>query len=356
MTELSEEQKKEIKDFLNKNINLEEFKLELKSREEHRISVVELITKESLNKMDEISFGKLISNLWASDFWGNKDYLIESIIQKNSGIENIKKALYNLLYGEGSIYERFNNYKIKGLGPSSITEILCLYDPEKYGIWNFRVRKSLKILKFNNLPLEKYQITGNEYQKINDSIGEIAKELAKELKNFGIPKADMLTTDYFLYKIPKNKIKVDEETEDESNFDHDEIRDRIKEIGINLGFEAETESEIATGSQIDVIWSTKIANLGEIRYIFEVQKSGSIDSLIVNLQRSLNNPTVQKVIAVSDKKQLEKIKKEISTIKALVGSGKLGYWSVSDVNDTYENLSKVMENINKLELVKTKYE
>ena len=53
----------------------------------------------------------------------------------------------------------------------------------------------------------------------------------------------------------------------------------------------------------------KVGNMGRILYVFEVQTKGSIDSLLINLFKALNNPAVQGVVAVSDREQLEKIKK-----------------------------------------------
>jgi len=90
-----------------------------------------------------------------------------------------------------------------------------------------------------------------------------------------------------------------EEIPKKYEFDHDEIRDFIRDIGISLGFEAETEKTIGHGARVDVIWRAKIANLGVVTYVFEVHKSGSIDSFVLNLQKAIRNPTVQKVIAVS---------------------------------------------------------
>lgn len=104
-----------------------------------------------------------------------------------------------------------------------------------------------------------------------------------------------------------------------------------------------------------MIWRAKIANLGVVTYVFEVHKRGSIDSLILNLQRALNNPTVQKIIAVSDNNQLEKIRDEIKTLPENFRKT-LTFWEVSDAIRTHESLSEVIQNINKLELVKSQFE
>ncbi len=89
--------------------------------------------------------------------------------------------------------------------------------------------------------------------------------------------------------------------------------------------------------------------MGRVIYVFEVQTKGSIDSLILNLLKSLNNSAVQGVVAVSDIIQLEKIKKHASSVGDL--GNKLKYWDYKEVLDNHEALSAVNESINRLGLV-----
>ena len=89
--------------------------------------------------------------------------------------------------------------------------------------------------------------------------------------------------------------------------------------------------------------------MGRVIYIFEVQTKGNIDSLILNLIRSLNNPAVQGVVAVSDIKQLDIIKKYAKDLKDL--RDKLRYWNYEEILKVHESLEFVNENINKLGLV-----
>lgn len=106
---------------------------------------------------------------------------------------------------------------------------------------------------------------------------------------------------------------------------------------------------------MDVVWRVRIANLGVITYVFEVHRKGSIDSLILNLQKATSNPTVQKVIAVSSEEQIERIKKEVEPLPENFRK-MLGYWNVVDVINTHEKLAEVIENLSKLELVKSQFE
>ena len=89
--------------------------------------------------------------------------------------------------------------------------------------------------------------------------------------------------------------------------------------------------------------------MGRIIYVFEVQTKGSIDCLILNLLKSLNNPAVQGVVAVSDLPQLERIKKHASGVKEL--RDKLKYWDYEEVIRVHENLEFVNASINILGLV-----
>ena len=102
------------------------------------------------------------------------------------------------------------------------------------------------------------------------------------------------------------------------------------------------------------LWRAKIANLGVVTYVFEVHKSGAIDSLILNLQKAVRNPTVQKVIAVSNKKQLGQIEKEVQGLPEDFVKA-LSFWNAYDVERTHEKLSEVVKSIEKLGLVKSEF-
>ncbi|MCD6398548.1 MAG: hypothetical protein J7L08_01375 [Candidatus Aenigmarchaeota archaeon] len=356
--ELNKEQQQKIKEYLTKFMSSVDFRKEMSSREKRREFILALLPREKLKSMTELQFGDLISKLWASALWGNKEYLVQKIIDAN-GMDKIIVELENLLYGSESFDKRFDRFlrEIKGLGPATITEVLCFYDPNKYGIWNDKARKALKILQFDAFPLAKYKISGKEYIKINNAFLEIAQCL----KNLGIEDADLLAVDYFLYEVwfaekeRTEKEKFPQMLEEDKEFDHDEMRDFIRDIGNWLGFEVDTEKQIASGARVDCVWMARIANLGVVTYVFEVHKSGSIDSLILNLQKSLNNPTVQKIIAVSDDKRIEKIQREVHGLPENFRKS-LTFWEVKDVINTHERLSEAMESISKLELVKSRFE
>ena len=175
----------------------------------------------------------------------------------------------------------------------------------------------------------------------------------------------MLTVDYFLWdelqvednlsqihqpsvasSNPPSVEKVDEKT---SEFIHNEVRDKIADIGRWLGLQADTETKVADGAVVDTIWQATIGNMGRVIYVFEVQTKGSLDSLVLNLLRSLNNPAVQGVVAVSDTAQLEKIKTETASVAVL--KDKIKYWNYAQVLEVHEALESVNDAINSLGLV-----
>jgi len=355
---ISKEQKRKIKEYIDKFSSSLDFIKEMNLREDRRKSIILLLKKDKLKLLTDFDFGELISKLWASALWGNKDYLVQKIIDAN-GLRKIIDEIDNLLYGSESFEKRFDRFlkEIKGLGPATVTEILCLYNPKQFGIWNDKARKALKILGFESLPLNKYRISGKEYIYINKTLLEIGNYL----KEIGLKGADLLAVDYFLYEVwatEKRKLEHKEVKTIEilgKEFDHDEVRDFIRDIGNWLGFEVDIEKNIAPGARVDCIWMARIANLGIVTYVFEVHKSGSIDSLILNLQKALNNPTVQKIIAVSDTRCIEKINNEVKGLPENFRKF-LTFWNVNDVIKTHERLLDVIESINKLELVKSKFE
>lgn len=326
----------------------ERFQKEIEEREERK-QFFHKITQERFN---ELNFSQIIKRLWGAQVWRNQDYLVNKILKEN-GIEKLAKEFSLLLSKKGTPGERYERFlqNIKGMGPSMVTEILCYTDPQHAGIWNDKARKALAWLEVKGVPYEKYRISGKEYDLFNNTLAEFGKILSNEnYKNVDLP-----FVDYFLFQIwdkflkfQRRKITVVSGGRRVSR--HDEIKDKIAAIGSWLGFEVETEKLIASGARVDVIWRARIANLGTVSYVFEVQDRGSVDALILNLQRAQRNPTVQKLIIVSDEEQISKIQKEIETLpenfrKAIV------FWEIDDVENTHQNLEQVAASIKKLNLV-----
>lgn len=242
-----------------------------------------------------------------------------------------------------------------------MSEILCHTHPGDCMLWNRRAYVGLNYLGIPNLPRHNYQLTGARYSVLSD----IAKQIATEMRSQGLADVSLLTVDYFIWRelqveenlsqIHKNAIEPMKESEVEqvdqqtSEFIHDEVRDKLADIGVWLGLTSRTEVKVSDGSRVDTVWEQTIGNMGRVIYVFEVQTKGSIDSLILNLLKSINNPAVQGVVAVSDAAQLEKIRKHAAGVGGL--RDKLKYWDYKEVLEVHEALEGVNESINSIGLV-----
>jgi hypothetical protein len=317
-------------------------------------------SRERIMAMTPEDIYDYLSKLWVMLIWGNKHYVVDKIVEDN-GLDDLKRSLADLVWGEGDISQRWDAFRagIKGMGPAMVTEILCKTHPDDFMLWNRRAYVGLNYLQVEGLPRYDYQLTGQVYRHLCD----VSKEIASELRNAGLQDTTLLAVDYFIWaqlqvedtlsNIHRKKAEKPEGGEpagpDESKFIHNDIRDKLRDIGQWLGFAANIEQKVSEGSKVDTIWEATIGNMGRVIYIFEVQTKGSVDSLILNLLKSLNNPAVQGVVAVSDREQLEEIKGEVKGVKEL--RDKLKYWDYEEVLRVHEGLEFVNACINNLGLV-----
>ena len=276
-----------------------------------RIAYYKFYDKDKLLKITEEDFVEYIGKLWASNMYGNKKYLVNKMIDSNGGYENLLKILSEFLFGVSGIEKRWDKFykECKFFGPSSMSELLAYLYPDDFALMNSQVIKALSYLGYDKLPHYNYQYTGKNYIKVCD----IVKELKNELIKVGIECENLLAVDYFLWEVADHAVEV----------------------------------QVAKGAKVDAVWSVNIGNMGRVIYVFEVQTKGSIDSLILNLQKAANNKAVQAVVAVSDEKQLIDIKNESEPLHAI----DIKLWNYESVNEVFENLSKASDVINKLGLV-----
>lgn len=349
---------KHIKDFvLHSKENPDKFNEDFKERLD-LVSYYQQFSSSKISSMTEEDVYEYLSKLWAMLFWGNKHYVVDKIIE-NNGLENLKKNLSELVWGKKDIQDRWDEFrsKVKGMGPAMISEILSKTHPDDFMLWNRRAYVGLNYLEVDNLPRFDYQLNGKLYKYLCD----ICKEIAIELSNSGFKDSSLLAVAYFIWdelqfednlsKIhaKKSDDKKDSKLLEDKDFIHNEIRDKIRDIGQWLGFNAAIEKKVFAGSRVDTVWEATIGNMGRIIYVFEVQTKGSIDGLILNLLKSLNNPAVQAVVAVSDGKQLETIKKHAMHVKDL--RDKLKYCDYDIILRIHDQLAFVYESINNLGLI-----
>jgi len=315
-------------------------------------------TRERLLAVQPGTLYEYMAKLWAMRIWGNKQYVVDKVIEDN-GLDHLQKRLADLVWAKADIAKRWDAFRstVKGMGPAMISEILCKTHPDDFMLWNRRASVGLDYLGVP-VPRYDYQLTGAVYKTLCGATRDISVALAEA----GIKDVTLLSVDYFIWEqlqVQDNLSKLHakkptsasppEETVSTSDFIHNDVRDKLRDVGQWLGFTAQIERKVAEGSKVDAVWESTIGNMGRVIYVFEVQTKGSIDGLMMNLLKSLNNPAVQGVIAVSDKKQLATIEKHAAGVREL--RDKLRYWDYEDVLRVHESLEFVNSSINALKLV-----
>lgn len=327
------------------------------SERKERREYYQSFTKDKLMAMTEDEFLEYISKLWSMLIWGNKKYIVDKLIADN-GFTALKKQLVELLYGTSSIEKRWDEFSksIKGMGPATISELLTYANPKEYVIFNKTTILCYGYLDIPDMPKYNYQYSGKKYAEVC----AIAKEIAEELKKANAEDYDLLTVDYFMWDevlpLAEKKAHIVPITPEvkkttsvkESKSLHDEIKEKLVDIGKLLGFDSRSEVKITTGAIVDAVWEAKIGNMGKAIYVFEVQSKGSIDSLILNLKKAQSNAAVQAVVAVADEEQLAKIIRESTGV---IDRTSLRTWESEDVLAVYDHLARAHESINKLALV-----
>jgi hypothetical protein len=260
---------------------------DIKEHRDHEKFFKERLRSDRIDKMTESEFRETYKTLWASNFWGNKDWYIDNKLIQTNGLEKIKQGLKQLLYSEKEIDVKYDEFRknIKGFGPSSISEILHFVFPDKYCLWNEKPKTVLPFLGLNLLPEErfKYQVsTGDQYLQCVSAIKAIKNELAQ----YGIK--DFIDVDIFFWYIYEHVIPTEEQKPQKpapaaaaiSINSHEGAEYYLLEMGKMLGFNSYTvdqskvfenktlgevailkiippfagERDMNTVKEIDVIW------------------------------------------------------------------------------------------------------
>lgn len=148
------------------------------------------LSKDAIGKLSSEDFATFIKDLWATNIWKNKDYKVEQLI-KDNGLEKLRLNLDVLMHGNDPIEKRWDEFRasIKGLGPSSISEILAFSDPQQYALVNLKPYEVLP-----RLGMSINAVTdGKSYKK---AVNEISK-VKLELEANGVKDADFILADFF---------------------------------------------------------------------------------------------------------------------------------------------------------------
>ena len=194
---------KEYKEWLSTAQGLKD----VNEHREHEKFFKERLSSDRIEKMSEIEFREVWKKLWASNFWGNKDWYIDNKLVGVNGFENIREGLKNLLYGEGDLVSRYNSVrkKINGLGSSAISEILHFVFPEKYCLWNEKPKSVIPFIGKELLPDELKQIsTGQDYLRCLN----IMEAIKNDLSQYAFK--DFIDIDVFFWFLYENKIPAKE--------------------------------------------------------------------------------------------------------------------------------------------------
>ena len=150
--------------------------IEVSQERNNRVVYYQSFTANKIKNMTIDELYDYISNLWSMLIWGNKKYIVDKIVTDN-GLENLKEHLVDLLYGKAAVDKRWDKFlsNIKGLGPSTISELLSYSNPNEYVILNKTTIKCFEYLCIQDLPIYNYQFTGKKYIEICN----IAKDIAK---------------------------------------------------------------------------------------------------------------------------------------------------------------------------------
>ncbi len=115
-------------DKYKKDLTQEEYEKEEKQRQDKK----EHFKKLTKDKIENIKHEELLSYL--EKVWGY-DKRNNNQVKKNN-LPSIRKNLKDLLDEEKNIEQRWNDFKIKGVGTAVTSGILTFVNPEKYAIYN----------------------------------------------------------------------------------------------------------------------------------------------------------------------------------------------------------------------------
>lgn len=165
------------------------------------------LSKDRVDKLSEEEVKELRdflnnrNNFWAREY-RNKDqlYFLDDY-------SNVKDRLKSLLWDETvPLKDRLEEYKIGGLGLASVSELLCFLEPSKYAISNNKIIDAFKLLDVE------FKVDKENY----DDFLNFSRELLKILKEHGLTPfgGNFLDTDLFLHwlsSLPKGEAEEKEE-------------------------------------------------------------------------------------------------------------------------------------------------
>jgi len=268
-----------FKEFMGTSEGME-WDTDRKQRREH---FSKKFSEEQIDHLTEEEFKDVLKSLWANAMWVRKDVKANKVVQDN-GIERIRKEFKELLYGANPLHERYDRFRsmIKGLGISSISEMLVFVSSDRYCLWNRTPINVLPFLGMKSLLPNKvwntWSVDGEGYEKCN----EVLSQIKNELEGHGFTHIDFVDADFFLYYILDKVMPIEEEKQAEKLKEeakiakevtlpeklmtistHEEAEGLLLEVGNLLGFDTYVSSR-------DRSKPYKDKTLGEIATLQEI--------------------------------------------------------------------------------------
>lgn len=293
----------------------------------------ELLDEDELDEFGEGNLRELIRSLWAFESWTNKDYLVEQALE--AGEDEIRDRLTAAVSTQdhATAYEEL--LEIPQFGPATASEILSFLHPSECAIVNRPTREGLDALSYSS-EVPSQITTGDKYAEYMDVMKGLLDQVEANLDvdSPTVALDDFIDLDYFLWWLAEAETGGGSIGEpDEGGFEkwsHDDIQEKLGTIGDGLGFQIQKEYEAAPRARIDVVWKTRIANLGSVGYAFEVHNSGQADSAILNIQKAINeDPDIQRGVIVTTPEQIDDFQDEITSLGDFANS--VSYLAVGDV-------------------------
>ena len=130
-----------------------QFKEDMKVRVERRKNTFNSFhSSEAINSLSLDEFKKIISELWAVQFWTNKDWYFENTMKMNAKtFPSIKENIAELCFSDTPIENRVNTFleQTNGMSFAFVSEILYLSSDSQFPIYNGTTKKILKQLGIN---------------------------------------------------------------------------------------------------------------------------------------------------------------------------------------------------------------
>jgi len=195
------------------------------------------------------------------------------------------------------------------------------------------------------------RIARSQCQSFCSMVGEILAQQVQERPEF----SELLDLDFLLYYISMSSpaspfVTIEALVNGDDEPSHAELVDQVLELGVGLGFEVEKEFEITHGCRVDALWSSHIANLGTIRYAFEIHRKGNRDSAILNLQRARRDPSIQRVVIISFKRELRRFHQEVWTLGEEFRNA-VGYLTIQQLQTAVSHLRSLKNTLQTLGLL-----